>query len=192
MRVLGIDPGIDGALVLMDGELPVKWAVMPTVKAQAGFRKRNGRLIYDENGNKIPKYRTEVDPVEMVRIFRDFAPDHIFLEEVTSRPAQGVVSVFSFGRSFGDVRTAGAWLGCDLTRVRPQEWQKAIFKGLDRKDSKIMAVETVCNLWPGINLRKSKRARKLHGGLCDAACIAEYGRRQLAEGSDGQNAENHN
>ena len=185
MRILGIDPGIDGSLFLLENDKPGKWFIMPTIKVQVGFQKSKGKLKYDADGNKIPKFKTEVEPVEMVRVFRELAPDHIFLEEVSSRPAQGVVSVFSFGRSFGDVRTAGAWLGCPLTRIRPQIWQDVIFEGLKGKDSKKLAEAAVRKLWPDLDLRRSKRARKFHEGTCDAACIAEYGRRQLAEGSQG-------
>lgn len=185
MKILGIDPGIDGALFLLEDGLPAGWATMPTIKVQVGFQKSKGKLKYDQDGNKIPKFKTEVEPIEMVKVFRKFAPDHIFLEEVSSRPAQGVVSVFSFGRSFGDVRTAYAWLGCELTRVRPRPWQDVIFEGMKGKDSKKLAEAAVRKLWPDLDLRRSKRARKFHGGACDAACIAEYGRRQLAEGSQG-------
>ena len=144
--------------------------------------KKKGRLKFDKDGKKIPKIRREVDPVGMVSIFRDLNPDHIFLELVASRSGQGVVSMFSFGRSFGDVRTAGAWLGCPITLVRPQDWQKVMFEGMKTGGSKQLSADVATKLWPEIDLRKSKRSRKIHDGLSDAACIAKYGLRQLSEG----------
>lgn len=191
MRILGIDPGLEGAFFLLENGLPSKWAIMPTIRIEAGFRKSKGRLLYDKDGKKIEKFKREVDPVEMVRIFRDFKPDLIVLEAVGARPSQGVVSMFTFGMCFGDLRTAGAWLGCRLERVRPQVWQKTMFEGMKGKDPKKLSRECIAKIWPDINLKRSKRCKDFHDGLCDAACMAEYGRRVLGEGSPSHVVENH-
>lgn len=179
MRIAGIDPGVDGAIVLMVDGLPSKWTVIPTVREQVGFLHVKGRFKRDKDGNKVPKFRTEIDPVRMVEIFREYAPDHIFLEEVGAMPDQGVVSMFNFGKAFGDVRTAYAWLGCKMNRVRPQIWQNLLFDREKGDDSKLLAANFCKATWPDVDFRKSTRARIQHGGTCDAACIAEYGRRTL-------------
>lgn len=179
MRIVGIDPGVDGAIVLIVDGIPSKWTVIPTVKEQSGFLHVKGRLKRDNDGNKIAKFRTEIDAVRMVEVFREYAPDYIFLEEVGAMPDQGVVSMFNFGKAFGDVRTAYAWLGCKIERVRPQTWQACLFNKNKGDDSKLLAANFCRETWPNLDFRKSSRARIPHGGTCDAACIAEYGRKTL-------------
>jgi crossover junction endodeoxyribonuclease RuvC len=190
MRILGIDPGKDGGFFLVEVDeswtsVSGKMAVMPTRTRDAGFLKtKKGRLKRDKHGNKIVRRKTEVDPEAMVALLRDMDPDYIFLEDVSARPGQGVTSMFSFGRSFGDVRTAGAWLGCPLELARPQDWQKVAFADEDKgeKDPKVLSTRVATKLWPDMDLRKSSRCQNVHDGICDAACIAEYGRRRLSEG----------
>ena len=85
MRILGIDPGLSGALAFWsDGDL-IKVYDVPTMKA----RKR-GR---------------EVDWSEAARIV-DAAGhiDHAIIESAAAMPKQGVASMFKFGYVCGGLR----------------------------------------------------------------------------------------
>lgn len=185
MRIVGVDPGIAGGFFLLEDKVPETWSVMPVIKEEAGFAKVAGRLKRDKDGNKIKRYRTSVDARAVVLLLRDMSPDYAFIERVHAMPGQGVTSMFSFGQSLGILKGAFASLDGlrELRIVGPKEWQKVMFKGIPVSDTKQVAAKVTYKLWPGLDLRKSKRARKPHDGICDAACIAEYGRRQLAEGS---------
>ena len=183
MRIVGIDPGVSGGIFLLDSGVPTAWTPMPVLRLQNGYAKTKGRLKRDSDGNKIPKYKSEIDVASFVAIMREYRPDFICLEEVWAMSKggqkQGVVSMFSFGRSYGDVRTAWAWLGCDQQTVYPQMWQKHMFSGRKYSDTKAVAAEVLKERWPDLDLRKSKRSRKPHDGICDAGCIALYGKEVL-------------
>ena len=73
--ILGIDPGLTGALQLFwrDGQ----WTLldMPVVS--------NGK-------------RNELNGPEICRWLREHAPHHAFLEFASARPGQGVTSMFRF------------------------------------------------------------------------------------------------
>lgn len=107
MKVVAIDPGLDGALAYIetrnDAILNVSVIDMPTIKLP---------------GKRI------VDGALVARYLRTWFPDTCVVEQVASRPKQGVVSVFSFGRALGTVE--GVIHACDipLERVVPRVWQQ--------------------------------------------------------------------
>ena len=74
----------------------------------------------------------------------------------------------------------GVWRTCHVAPpnekvpVRPQEWQRVMLAGQPAGSEYLVAAR----LWPQAEWRVSERSRKPHGGLVDAALIAEYGRRR--------------
>ncbi len=159
MRVLGIDPGLDGAVVLID---PPYYQDTPTLKVGKG-----GKRTYNV--------------VAMARILggmTDGFDAHVFIEKQQARPKQGVSSTFSTGFGFG------LWLGIisafelPHTVVTPQEWTRETYRGIpaEGKDRSILACE---RLFPTICLSKPKGRKPTMHGRADAALIAEYGRRML-------------
>lgn len=157
MRILGIDPGLDGGLALLspDGLL---LEVMPTF----GSGQR------------------EVDAAKVAELLRGWSPTHAMLEKVGSRPGQGVCSMFTFGCGVGVIKGVLGALGISFTEVTPQTWQKTVCKGLAGGDPKDVAVQRARQLWPTRDLRATQRSKVPHQGLVDAALIAEYGRLQQA------------
>ena len=87
------------------------------------------------------------------------------VEQVSSRPQQGVVSTFTFGVSYGIVIGALQAALFDITFVRPQVWKKALELSSDKDDSRQMAIR----LWPD-NI--DDFARKKDDGRAEAALIA--------------------
>jgi crossover junction endodeoxyribonuclease RuvC len=183
MLILGVDPGINGGFFLVENGKPSDMAIMPVTRECAGFAKSAGRLKRDKEGNKILKYKTEVDVKMVCQLLSRWSPNHIFLEKVHAFPGQGVTSMFSFGCSYGILRGVMGWLDCKVTLIEPKDWQGVILgeRGKD-DDTKEISARVAADLWPTVNFLKSARSKKPHDGLCDAACMAAYGVRVLSEG----------
>ena len=75
--------------------------------------------------------------------------------------------------------------------VQPKTWQKEIWIGKeieylpkkpDQKnpsiDTKLTSKKAAMRLFPGVDFRKSDRAKIPHDGICDACCLSEFGRRK--------------
>ncbi|MFH1022109.1 MAG: Holliday junction endonuclease [Planctomycetota bacterium] len=153
-HIIGIDPGLDGGLAAITPE-GLELAVMPVVAVG-------------------PK--REIDERALVEWIFWHRPGSIFIERVQAMPRQGVVSMFSFGTGWGLVRGICAGLSLPYELVRPQEWQKAMLEGQPKGSEYLVA----SRLWPNAEWRATERARNPHGGLVDAALIAEYGRRRIS------------
>lgn len=155
MNVLGIDPGLDGALVLVELD---------------GHRQR---VIAQQCTRDLSPegYLPEAMDDLVSRWCGEHAPALAVLERVSARPGEGVTSSFRFG--FG----VGLWRGILAGRLRtieppPQTWQRVILKDIPG-EGKARSVARAAQL-PGLQLTPGKR-RRPHDGLADAACLALYG-----------------
>lgn len=153
MRVLGIDPGVSGAIALYDTDtLALDVHDVPVLKVLTGARKA----------------RNELDVASIFQIIQELAPDRAFIEQVGAMPGQGVVSMFRFGDAFGVLRGVVTGAQIPLDYVRPQEWQKLV--RMPRGDD--AGRLRVNQLFPkSSNLFK----RKLDHNRADAALIAYAG-----------------
>lgn len=149
MRLLGVDPGVSGAIACYDTELAALVVRdMPTAKS------RQNRSVILEN--------------ILVDLIHDLAPDEAIIELVHALPRQGVASTFSFGVSFGVLRGILAALKIPVNYMTPQEWRKLARvpgRGGDKGASRIRAAELFpreCNVF----------ARVKDHGRADAALIA--------------------
>lgn len=161
MRVLGIDPGHSGALVLLDmrvtrSEAELEFADMPTAKSGRGGR-------------------PQVIEAVVADTVRRFQPEHALVENVHSFPAQGVASVFAFGLSYGVVRGVLAGLGVPVTLIEPPKWRRLVELpvGADKDAARARAAQ----LFPAYSYHFSKTA---YSGRADAALIALAGFRTLS------------
>ena len=110
MIILGIDPGLSGALALYDtSEQTVEVFDMPVLELV-----RNG------------KKKGEVSAQALANHLAGRKVNSAFLERVNAMTGQGVTSVFSFGRSTGIVEGVLAAYDIPTTLVTPQAWQKAV------------------------------------------------------------------
>lgn len=159
MRILGIDNGLDGGLVVVDDGKILAKKVTPTVTVKASKR--------------------EFNAVEIVTFIRDLKPDHIFLEKAQAMPGQGVSSMFSIGLGYGLYRGILTALYLPFTLVHPKTWQGLMFRDLPKGDTKAMSYIVCMRLWPKEDWKASERCKKPHDGLTDAAMIAGYGSRML-------------
>jgi crossover junction endodeoxyribonuclease RuvC len=148
MRISGIDPGLTGAIAVIDTDhWTLSIADMPREPGTAG--------------------KNAVSPTGVVQIMNRFNPDYTFVESVWSSPQQGVASAFSFGRSLGVVLGASASRSA-LTLVRPTVWKSATNTPRDKNQARARAQALFPNAY-------SLLVRVKDDGRAEAALLAFYG-----------------
>tara|TARA_R100000951_G_scaffold82836_1_gene70496 strand:- start:1106 stop:1603 length:498 start_codon:yes stop_codon:yes gene_type:complete len=156
---VGIDPGLLGAIAVLDDEGRLLDAVRTPVIPSSG---KGGKTEYD-----IPA---------MAQFLEHISPDLrlITLEQVNAMPHDGVTSAFRFGMGYGIWRGIASALRTPMMLARPVAWQAKALAGRPRgKAVKSSAVAAAKDLWPNIPIKY-----KRDWGMADAALIAEHGRRQ--------------
>lgn len=147
MRVLGIDPGLSGAFVVLDGKEVIEWGLMPTMVEGSNNR---------------------VNGAALASLWRFLNIDIAYMEQIGARPGQGVTSMFTFGHAAGTVRGVLGALEIPVRMVTPQAWKKHV--GLLNKD-KDAARSLAIQLWPQWRELDKKGQGQ---ALADAALIALY------------------
>lgn len=159
MLVLGIDPGLDGALALLDGNALVMAGALPTAEDTTGKRTICSRAFATFLQALVPR------------------PDLTVIEAVHAFPRDHPVSAFSFGRTYGQLLAVLEVLEMPLIRVPPEAWKKRVLAGCDKgKDASIAYVR---QRWPLANLRRTTKSRKDSHDYAEAILLAEYGRLYL-------------
>lgn len=177
--VIGIDPGLTGAVaVLVNGQLKDVYD-MPIQGKGAPVRKRSSRT-----GLMAETQKKEVDAHALSQLIGYISQGNrdviAVLEQVSpmvhkgadgGRVTEGSVSTFSLADSFGAARAilaAHIPIG-NLHRVRPQVWKKQFdLLGKDKDAARLAAIEMYPNAIEGL-------ARKKDIGRADAIMIATYG-----------------
>jgi len=98
VRILGIDPGVGGGLVILENGDPVL----------------------------IVNYSTEQDFIDVVEEASLNKIDAAFIEKVNAFPGQGVASTWKFAQNYGFERGVVRTLKIPLHEVLPQKWQKSL------------------------------------------------------------------
>jgi crossover junction endodeoxyribonuclease RuvC len=160
MKLIGIDPGLDGAVAIIhtaSGLVLINDTPITTMTNAGGKKKRT--FLAQEMADLLIPF--EDDDV------------HVFIEQVGAMPKQGVSSVFSFGRGYGIWIGITAALRLPTTFVTPQRWKKVIMDGIaDKNAARLRAQQLFPAVAPAMKLVK-------HDGRAEALLIAEYGRRSL-------------
>lgn len=182
--ILGIDPGLDGALAFYDprsGALEVQ--DMPTVSFKRRARARGGEALFagiDEDAPeaaapKSAKARLvrRVDAAGLAgAILVNGEVDVAFVEFVSASPQMGVTSAFNFGCGYGQVLGVLAGRGIPYTAVPPAVWKVRLSVPREKSAARARASQLLpkhAHLWP---LAK-------HDGRAEAALIALYGSKNL-------------
>lgn len=156
MIIIGIDPGLSGAIAFYDTvEQTVEVVDMPVLELV-----RNG------------KKKREVSAQALANHLAGRKVYAAFMERVNAMTGQGVTSVFSFGRSTGIVEGVLAAYDIPTTLVTPQAWQKAVNQRAGKDGSRERAMQ----LFPA---QVELFQRKKDDGRSDAALIAYYGAKSL-------------
>jgi Holliday junction resolvasome RuvABC endonuclease subunit len=125
------------------------------------------------------KDRRECSAPLMADIFSQVRPAAVFLEQVSVRPGEGVVSAFRFGRAVGICECACLAAGFRLERVRPQAWRKALKVPEGKDGSRAFACYLVPHLAACFNRVKDH-------DKAEAFLLAWYGYQMLAAEQRGQ------
>jgi crossover junction endodeoxyribonuclease RuvC len=153
MIYLGIDPGINGALAVLDSDGDIIDIFdMPALEYKSG---------------KSVKRR--VNPqgiVAELALFKDQSVQGI-IEQVSAMPGQGVTSMFSFGRALGVLEGVLAGLLIPYDHVTPSVWKKE----MKINASKDGARELAMRYWPH---KAQMFKRKKDDGRAEAALLALY------------------
>lgn len=147
--IIGIDPGLGGALAFLSDSLElINLVDMPVMNLRKG--------------------RKQVNAVQLAKEIKSvFTEGVCYLESVSSMPKQGVSSVFSFGMSYGIVQGVLGALQIPIILVTPTSWKKrANLLGKDKEASLTLAQQ----LYPQASL-----ARKKDHGRAEAILIARFG-----------------
>jgi len=156
-KILGIDPGYQGALVVLEGNRMLAKIPAPVIKGK--------KTTYDVN--------------KIVSFVKEFAPDFVVLEHSQAFPGQGSVSMHSIGVGFGMYWGIITALGISHTIPPPRIWQKEVLGGFNKGDSKQAAMLFAARMWPKERWEATERCTKQHDGMIDAACLAYYGTKVL-------------
>jgi Holliday junction resolvasome RuvABC endonuclease subunit len=153
---LGIDPGLDGALVVL-------------VRDASGVR----CVLQHCTRDLCPDgYLPERMDAAVSEAIVEWAPTLAVLERVHARPGEGVSSSFKFGVGWGLWRGILAGRISSVLEPTPQSWQKAVLRDIPG-EGKARAIARAAQV-RDLDLSPGRR-RKPHDGLADAACLALYG-----------------
>ena len=155
MIIVGIDPGITGAICFFSDGKVIDVIDMPTMAEGKKNKKQvNGRQIY----NEIMLIKNKFMNKKM----------SVIVEQVSAMPGQGVTSMFNFGQSFGVIKGICSAMELPIFYVRPAKWKKHFNLINSEKDaSRTKAIE----MFPGISYKLS---RKKDNNKADAILIAQY------------------
>jgi len=150
MIILGIDPGLQGGLVII----------------------QNGNIIDKMPAPVIKGKKNEYDINAIIEFIKKNKPTHAGLEKAQAMPGQGVCSMFSTGKGFGMYWGIIAAMGMAYILPPPREWQKNVLAGYNMENTKQASALFCSRTWPKEDWKATERCRKVHDGLTDAGAIA--------------------
>jgi len=155
MFIIGIDPGISGAICFFEKGKILDVIEMPTMnEGKKNKRQVNGAQIFNEISKRLNK--THIEDVRVV------------VEQVSAMPGQGVTSMFNFGQSFGIIKGICSAMQLSIYFVRPTKWKKYFNLINSEKDaSRTRAIE----VFPYFSSQLSK---KKDSNKADAILIASF------------------
>ena len=139
MRIFGIDPGITGAVAILDGKEIIDVLDLPTMSEG----KKNKKQL---NSAHLSQY--------ISNNVKDINKTVVVVEQVNAMPGQGVTSMFNFGQTFGAIKGISATLKLPIFFVRPAKWKKHFDLINSSKDaSRTKAIE----IYPSLAEKLSKK-----------------------------------
>ena len=155
MLIIGIDPGISGAICFFEDGKVKEVIDMPTMaEGKKNKRQVNGSQIYNEISKRINKFSKK-------DIF-------VVIEKVSAMPGQGVTSMFNFGQSFGVLKGICSAMQLSMYFVMPAKWKKYYSLIKTEKDA---SRTKVIEVFPYIS---SQLSRKKDSNKADAILIASF------------------
>ena len=153
MKIIGIDPGLSGAIAVLHNKKVINMYDMP-VMAEG---KKNKRQLNSSQLVNIIKENINEDEDTIVVV-----------EQVNAMPGQGVTSMFNFGQTFGAIKGVCAALRLPIFFVRPSKWKKHFELINSSKDA---SRTKVIEMYPTLS---SQLAKKRDVNKSDAVLIAKF------------------
>ena len=155
MYIIGIDPGISGAICFFENGNIIDVIDMPSMAEGKKNKKQvNSAQIYNE-------IRSRIENVPKSNI-------SVVIEQVSAMPGQGVTSMFNFGQSFGVLKGICASMQLSMYFVRPAKWKKYFnLIKTEKEASRTKAIE----IFPQIS---GKLSKKKDVNKADAILIASF------------------
>lgn len=148
--ILGIDPGLSGAISLYDGNELLIWD-MPTLEMMVNGKKRN-----------------RLDIVRLKNILLEHKADHAFIERVNAQPSNGAASAFAYGYGVGAIDAVVQCCGIPFTHITPMKWKKDMQCPKEKDGARMRASQLLpqfAHNW----------SRKKDDGRAEASLIALWG-----------------
>ena len=153
IRIIGIDPGLSGAIAVLDDQ-KVKCIFDMPVMSEG---KKNKRQL--NSAQLVSLIKENIQSNEEVAVI---------VEQVNAMPGQGVTSMFNFGQTFGAIKGVCAALELPIFFVRPSKWKKHFELINSSKDSsRTKAIE----MYPALS---NQLAKKKDVNKSDAILIARF------------------
>ena len=152
MKIIGIDPGLSGAIAVLENNKILNVFEMPVMAEGKNKRQLNSAQLV----NLIKENINSSEEVAVV------------VEQVNAMPGQGVTSMFNFGQTFGAIKGVCAALELPIYFVRPSKWKKHFELINSSKDSsRTKAIE----MYPKMS---NQLAKKKDVNKSDAILIARF------------------
>ena len=143
MLIIGIDPGISGAMCFFqNGEVKDVIDIPSMADGKKNKRQINSQQVFNEISERI----INISKKEII----------VVIEQVSAMPGQGVTSMFNFGQSFGVLKGVCSAMQLSMYFVRPAKWKK--YYGLI-KTEKDASRTKVIEIFPYISSKLSKKKR---------------------------------
>jgi hypothetical protein len=145
MRIVGIDVGFKGAIVLIDADKKlISWCAIPY---------RADKIVdFDLLNRRFERF----DNVDM-----------IYIEKVIGRGGWGAGPIFAFGINYGQI--LAHFYNRPTTLLTPTKWQSLAHIGTDEGTAKERSMASFIRLNPNAEVKKT------WDGFVDAFHIARYG-----------------
>ena len=155
MLIIGIDPGISGAICFFqNGEITDVIDIPSMADGKKNKRQINSQQVFNEISERI----FNIPKKEII----------VVIEQVSAMPGQGVTSMFNFGQSFGVLKGICSAMQLSMYFVRPAKWKK--YYGLI-KTEKDASRTKVIEIFPYIS---NKLSKKKDSNKADAILIANF------------------
>ena len=155
MLIIGIDPGISGAICFFqNGEITDIIDMPSMADGKKNKRQINSQQVFNEISERI----INIPKKEII----------VVIEQVSAMPGQGVTSMFNFGQSFGVIKGICSAMQLPIFFVRPAKWKKYFNLINSQKDaSRTKAIQ----IFPYFS---SQLSRKKDSNKADAILIASF------------------
>ena len=153
MKIIGIDPGLSGAIAVMEDNKVLNLFDIPVMSEG----KKNKRQL--NSSHLVNLIKENIEQNEEVAVV---------VEQVNAMPGQGVTSMFNFAQTFGAIKGVCAALELPIYFVRPSKWKKHFELINSSKDS---SRTKVIEMYPSLS---SQLAKKKDVNKSDAILIARF------------------